>query len=66
MCGTGFGFSVEQEEVMKLPEVPEIKSGQGLCLKLIIKDSKAGWADSVKILMESLYDGQNYILIIVR
>ena len=58
MCGTGYGFSVEQEEVEKLPEVPEIKSGQGLP-KVIIKDSKAGWADSVKTLMGSLYDGQN-------
>jgi len=58
MCGTGFGFSVEQEEVMKLPEVPEIKSGQGLPT-IIIEDSKAGWANSVNILMESLYDGQN-------
>ena len=29
MCGTGFGFSVEKEEVDKLPIVPEIKSGQG-------------------------------------
>ena len=58
MCGTGFGFSVEQEEVMKLPEVPEIKSGQGLA-KVLIEDSKAGWADSVKTLMGSLYDGQN-------
>jgi len=58
MCGTGFGFSVEQEEVMKLPEVPEIKSGQALP-KTTIKDSKAGWADSVKTLMGSLFDGQN-------
>ena len=58
MCGTGYGFSVEQEEVEKLPEVPEIKSGQGLP-KVVIKDSKAGWADSVKTLMGSLYDGQN-------
>jgi hypothetical protein len=58
MCGTGFGFSVEQEEVAKLPEVPEIKSGQALP-KVIIEDSKAGWADSVKTLMGSLYDGQN-------
>ena len=58
MCGTGFGFSVEQEEVMKLPEVPEIKSGQGLA-RVLIEDSKAGWADSVKTLMGSLYDGQN-------
>ena len=58
MCGTGFGFSVEKEEVEKLPEVPEIKSGQGLPKK-IIADSKAGWADSVKTLMDNLYKGQN-------
>ena len=58
MCGTGFGFSVEKEEVDKLPEVPVIKSGQGL-KKLKIEDSKKGWADSVKTLMQSLYDGQN-------
>ena len=43
MCGTGFGFSVEEEEVMKLPEVPEIKSGEALS-KILIEDSKAGWA----------------------
>ena len=58
MCGTGFGFSVEAEEVNKLPSVPEIKSGQGLA-KVLIDDSKAGWADSVKTLMGSLYEGQN-------
>ena len=58
MCGTGFGFSVEAEEVEKLPSVPEIKSGQGLA-KVLIDDSKAGWADSVKTLMGSLYEGQN-------
>ena len=58
MCGTGFGFSVEKEEVDKLPEVPVIKSGQGL-KKLKIEDSKKGWADSVKTLMQNLYDGQN-------
>ena len=58
MCGTGFGFSVESKEVSKLPVVPEIKSGQGIA-KVDIKDSKAGWADSVKTLMTSLYSGQN-------
>ena len=58
MCGTGFGFSVEAEEVDKLPEIPEIKSGQGLP-KILIEDSKNGWADSVKTLMGSLYEGQN-------
>ena len=58
MCGTGFGFSVENEEVEKLPTVPAIKSALGNP-KVTIEDSKAGWADSVKTLMQSLYDGQN-------
>ena len=58
MCGTGFGFSVEQEEVDKLPAIPEIRSGRAL-KKVMIADSKPGWADTVKILMQSLYDGQN-------
>ena len=58
MCGTGFGFSVEQEEVSKLPAIPEIRSGQALG-RVTIQDSKPGWADSVKTLMQSLYDGQN-------
>ena len=58
MCGTGFGFSVEKEEVDKLPTIPEIKSGRAL-EKIPIFDSKAGWADSVKMLMNNLYDGQN-------
>jgi len=58
MCGTGFGFSVEKEEVDKLPDIPEIKSGRALD-KIPIFDSKAGWSDSVKMLMQNLYDGQN-------
>ena len=58
MCGTGFGFSVENKEVEKLPKVPEIKTALGNP-RVTIEDSKAGWADSVKTLMYSLYDGQN-------
>jgi ribonucleoside-diphosphate reductase alpha chain len=58
MCGTGFGFSVEKEEVSKLPLIPVIKSGVGM-EKIPIFDSKAGWADSVRMLMENLYRGQN-------
>ena len=58
MCGTGFGFSVEAEEVEKLPSIPEIKSGKDIA-RVIIEDSREGWADSVKILMNSLYEGQN-------
>ena len=58
MCGTGFGFSVEAEEVEKLPSIPEIKSGKDIA-RVVIEDSREGWADSVKILMNSLYEGQN-------
>jgi len=58
MCGTGFGFSVEAEEVEKLPSIPEIKSGKDIP-RAIIEDSREGWADSVKTLMNSLYEGQN-------
>ena len=58
MCGTGFGFSVEAEEVEKLPSIPEIKSGKDVA-RVVIEDSREGWADSVKILMNSLYEGQN-------
>jgi ribonucleoside-diphosphate reductase alpha chain len=58
MCGTGFGFSVEAEEVEKLPAIPEIKSGKDIA-RVVIEDSREGWADSVKILMDSLYEGQN-------
>jgi len=58
MCGTGFGFSVEEEEVDKLPTIPAIKSGANIG-KVLIDDSKEGWADSVLHLMTSLYDGQN-------
>ena len=59
MCGTGFGFSVEAEEVDKLPAIPEIKSGKDLP-RITIEDSREGWADSVKTLMNSLYEGQNF------
>ena len=51
MCGTGFGFSVEQEEVDKLPSIPEIKSGRDHPLQPIY-DSREGWADSVKNINE--------------
>ena len=59
MCGTGFGFSVTQEDVSQLPSVPEgIESGQNKP-KITIDDSREGWADSVKTLLNSLYSKQN-------
>lgn len=57
MCGTGYGFSVEEKYTKKLPEVPHM-TGNG-CGTFIIPDSKAGWADSVKRLMNALYRGED-------
>ena len=54
-CGTGVGFSVERKYVEKLPEIQAITSGRNIIYK--VDDSKEGWADSVKFLVKSLYDG---------
>lgn len=57
MCGTGVGFSVEQTNVLKLPSIPnDIQASQQT---FVIPDDKAGWADSVKVLMNGLYSGQD-------
>lgn len=57
MCGTGYGFSVEEKYINKLPVVPILSSkGAGT---VFIEDSKKGWADSVRVLMESLYRGED-------
>ena len=57
MCGAGYGFSVEEKYVNRLPVVPAA-TGQGAGT-YIIEDSKAGWADSVKYLMQTLYRGED-------
>ena len=57
MCGTGFGFSVTKENVEKLPEIPPLTTEQ--LPDYFVEDSKEGWADSVKYLMETLYDGKH-------
>jgi ribonucleoside-diphosphate reductase alpha chain len=56
MCGAGHGFTVERlKYVDKLPVVPKL-NGQGAGTYQI-PDSKEGWADSVKHLVQSLYSG---------
>ena len=55
-CGTGVGFSCESEEITNLPEVPdEIVRKENEVI--IVPDSRVGWADSFKKLLEYLYDG---------
>ena len=55
MCGAGFGFDVTRESVNKLPIVPPMLVGGSEVV--YIEDSRESWADSIKILMNGLYDG---------
>ncbi len=55
MCGTGDGYSVRKQWVYNLPHVPSINTYNKV--PIIIQDSRSGWADSVKILMNSLFFG---------
>jgi ribonucleoside-triphosphate reductase len=56
MCGTGVGFSVENEYVSQLPVVNEHFENSGTVLS--IGDSKAGWARGLRELIAMLYAGQ--------
>lgn len=54
LCGTGVGFSVERQYVNKLPLIPdEFVDGE----TIVVEDSKEGWADSLRQLIEALYSG---------
>lgn len=56
-CGTGVGFSVENKYIEKLPIVPSLDLAAQV-QTCIVGDSKEGWADSVKFLLERLYKGK--------
>jgi len=57
--GTGVGFSVQQHHVDKLPEIrrPNPKRSR----RFLIGDSIEGWADSIKALMRSYFQGGSTI-----
>jgi ribonucleoside-triphosphate reductase len=56
LCGTGVGFSVEQQYVSKLPEVPEQLFNSQTTIS--VSDSKEGWAKSLRQLLALLYAGE--------
>ena len=56
LCGTGVGFSVEQKYVAKLPEVPEALYNSNTTIG--VKDSKEGWAKSLRQVVALLYAGE--------
>jgi ribonucleoside-triphosphate reductase len=55
MCGTGVGFSVERQYVNQMPVVAENFYNVETCIK--VKDSKIGWASSLRQLIQLLYGG---------
>jgi ribonucleoside-diphosphate reductase alpha chain len=56
MCGTGVGFSVERENIDKLPVVNEHFEDSTTVVK--VADSRAGWARALRELIAMLYVGQ--------
>jgi len=52
--GTGVGYSVQRHHVNKLPEVVGPKKRKR---RFLISDNIEGWADAVKVLMESYFKG---------
>lgn len=56
LCGTGVGYSVEDQYVSKLPEVPEKLFNSKTCIA--VHDSKEGWAKSLRQLLALLWSGE--------
>ena len=56
MCGTGVGFSVERENVDKMPVVSDNFHQTDTVIK--VGDSKPGWAKAYRELVALLYAGQ--------
>jgi len=56
MNGTGVGFSVERQDVIKLPNVADELHPTDTTI--VVPDSKLGWAKSMKELVHLLYSGQ--------
>lgn len=55
MNGTGVGFSVERQAISKLPMVPdELEEDPSI---IVVKDSKKGWQDAFRMLINALYSG---------
>ena len=55
MNGTGVGFSVERQHINKLPQVPDVLENDPSII--VVKDSKKGWQDALRMLISSLYSG---------
>ena len=57
MCGTGVGFSVEEQNISKLQPI-EYQSGEKLNT-FVIPDSKEGWSDSIVLGLKTWAAGKD-------
>jgi len=55
LCGTGVGFSAEQQYTSQLPPVPFLVNDYSFIIK--VEDSKEGWCDAYRTLINNLYKG---------
>ena len=55
--GTGVGYSVQKHHVEKLPEIKKPSSNR--TRRYLIGDSIEGWADSIKVLLESYFGSKS-------
>ena len=55
LCGTGVGFSVEEQFISKLPEIPKLFDSD---TTIVVKDSKEGWAKAFRQLLVLLWAGE--------
>lgn len=57
MCGTGVGFSVEEQNISKLPFI-EYQTGEKLNT-FVIPDSKEGWSDAIALGLKTWSAGKD-------
>jgi ribonucleoside-diphosphate reductase alpha chain len=55
LCGTGVGYSVQKHHVEKLPVIQKPNSKR--TRRFLVNDSIEGWADAVKALVRSYFQG---------
>lgn len=56
MCTVGVGFTVERQDINRLPEVPE--KLYPCDTVIVVRDSKMGWAKALRQLIAMLYAGE--------
>jgi ribonucleoside-diphosphate reductase alpha chain len=57
MCGTGAGWSVESENIEKLPQIKR-QTGEKASVH-VVPDSKEGWADALSLGMKTWAEGKD-------